>query len=205
LREIIANTLHALLDKDFDKLIDQYMELGLVPEEVDIGIFRKEFRADLADFLEPLYGLTLKDLNFSEYIDAITHLALKHNMTIPSDLLLINRAMLILENIARELDPDFDFIAEAEPFVSKLIRQRLSPSVLYEKAWKNIGEVGDFVFLFPKQMKQIIRKILKDDIQMKLTHVGLDRLIKDMDRSSNRIAFSMVITAFQFSNMHTTG
>jgi len=207
LREIIANTLHALLDKDFDKLIDQYMELGLVPEEVDIGIFRKEFRADLADFLEPLYGLTLKDLNFSEYIDAITHLALKHNMTIPSDLLLINRAMLILENIARELDPDFDFIAEAEPFVSKLIRQRLSPSVLYEKAWKNIGEVGDFVFLFPKQMKQIIRKILKDDIQMKLTHVGLDRLIKDMDRSSNRIAFSMVISAMLLSSaiLHTTG
>jgi ubiquinone biosynthesis protein len=109
LREIIANTFLALINRDFDKLIDQYIELGLVGEEADLSILRKEFKADLSEFLEPLYGITLKEINFSEYIDTITHLAMKHNMKIPSDLLLINKAMLILENIGTELDPDFDF------------------------------------------------------------------------------------------------
>lgn len=207
LREVIAKTLLALLNKDFDKLTDQYIELGLVSEEMDAGIFKKEFRADLSDFLEPLYGLTLRELNFSEYIDTVTHLALKHNMKIPSDLLLINKAMLIVENIAKELDPDFDFISEAEPYAANLIKQRLSPGRIYEKTVKNIEEVADFALLFPKQLRQIIGKILRDDIHMKLTHIGLDRLIKDMDRSSNRVAFSMVISAILLSSaiMHATG
>jgi ubiquinone biosynthesis protein len=207
LREIIANTLLALLSKDFDKLTDQYIELGLVSEEMDAGSFRKEFRADLQDFLEPLYGLTLKELNFSEYIDTVTHLALKHSMKIPSDLLLINKAMLIVENFARELDPDFDFISAAEPYAATLMKKRMSPGRIYAKALRNIEEIGDFALLFPKQMKQIIRKIVRDDIHIKMTHIGLDRLIRDMDRSSNRIAFSMVISAILLSSaiMHATG
>jgi ubiquinone biosynthesis protein len=207
LREIIAKTLLALLNKDFDKLTDQYIELGYVSEDMDVGVLRKEFKADLTDFLEPLYGLTLKELNFSEYIDTVTRIALKHNMKVPSDLLLINKAMLIVENIARVLDPDFDFISAAEPYAIKLMKQRISPGRIYEKTVKNIEEIGDFAVLFPKQMRQIIRKILSGDIHMKLTHVGLDRLIRDMDRSSNRIAFSMVISAVLLSSaiMHATG
>ncbi len=208
LREIIANTFLALINRDFDKLIDQYIELGLIGEEAaDLSILRKEFRADLSEFLEPLYGITLKEINFAEYIDTITHLAIKHNMKIPSDLLLINKAMLILENIGTELDPDFDFIAAAEPYASMLIKERISPSKLYEKTRKYVDEIGDFVVLFPKQMKHIIRKVLKDDFQMKLTHIGLDKFIRDMDRSSNRIAFSLVISAIILSSaiMQATG
>jgi ubiquinone biosynthesis protein len=207
LRETMANTFLALIHKDFDKLIEQYVELGLVPEHVDLDVFRREFKADLADFLEPLYGLTLEELNFAEYIDTVTHLAIKHQLRIPADLLLVNKAMLILENLGRELDPNFNFVAAAEPYASKLIREKIRPSRLYEKMRKNIMEASDFFVLFPKQMKQIIRKVLKDDIHLKMTHVGLEKLIRDMDRSSNRIAFSMIISAILLSSaiMHAMG
>jgi len=207
MKETMANTFLALINKDFDRLIDQYIELGLVPEEVDLMAFRKDFKADLIYFLEPLYGMTLTEINFGEYMDIVTHLAMKHNMKIPSDLLLVNKAMLILENLGRELDPDFNFIAAAEPYASKLVRERFSPSRIYEKARKGIEEIGDFVVVFPRQMKQIIRKVLKDDIHMKLTHVGLERFIRDMDKSSNRIAFALIVSSMILSSaiMHTAG
>lgn len=200
LRETMANTFLALIHKDFDRLIEQYIELGLVPEHVDLDVFRREFRMDLADFLEPLYGRTLKELNFAEYMDTVTRLAIKHKMKIPSDLILVNKAMLILENLGWELDPDFDFIAAAEPYAIKLVKERVRPARIYEKARKNLMEVGDFVALFPKQMKLIIRKILKDDIHVKMTHIGLEKLIRDMDRSSNRISFSLIISAILLSS-----
>jgi len=203
----LAGTFLALIHKDFDSLIDQYLELGLVPEHIGMDIFRKEFKSDLSDFLEPLYGLTIKEINFADYLDTITHIAIKHKMKIPSDLLLVNKAMLFLENLGRELDPDFNFISAAEPYASKLIKEKLKPGRLYEKARKNILEISDFAFLFPKQMKQIIHKMLKDDIGIKMTHIGLDKFIKDLDRSSNRIAFSMIISAILLSSavMHTAG
>jgi ubiquinone biosynthesis protein len=209
LRETMANTFLALIRKDFDNLIDQYIELGLIPEHVDLEAFRKEFKADLSDFLEPLYGMTIGQINFNfaDYIDTVTHIAIKHKMKIPSDLLLVNKAMLVLENLGSELDPEFDFIAAAEPYASKLVRERLSPGKLFEKVRKNVMDVSDFVMLFPKQVRQIIQKVLQDDIGIKMTHIGLDRFIKDMDRSSNRIAFSMIISAILLSSaiMHATG
>ncbi len=207
LRETMANTFLALINKDFDSLVDQYIELGLVPEHVDLDAFRREFKADLWEFLEPLYGMTIKEINFAEYLDIVTHLAIKHKMKIPSDLLLINKAMLILENIGRELDPDFDFISVAEPYASKIVRERLKPGRLFTKARKNAMEITDFAVLFPKQLRQIVRKVLKDDFHIKMTHIGLDRLIRDMDRSSNRIAFGMIISAILLSSaiMHSTG
>jgi ubiquinone biosynthesis protein len=207
LMETLASTFLALIHKDFDTLIEHYIELGYVPEYLDLERFRKEFKADMIAFLEPLYGLTLEQMDFAKYLDTVTHLALKHKMKIPSDLLLINKAFLILENVSRELDPAFDFVSAAEPYARALAKRRLSPGKIYEKASKSIMDVSDFVLLFPKQMKQIIRKVLKDDIHVKLTHSGLDKFITDMDRSSNRISFGMIISATLISSaiMHGTG
>lgn len=207
MKETMANTFIALINRDFDRLIDQYIELGYVAEDVDLEKFRREFRTDLLYYLEPLYGMTLQEINFAQYLDIITHIALKHRMQIPSDLLLINKAMLILENIGRELDPGFDFIAAAEPYASKLVKEKYSPSRIYDKVSKNLMEFGDFAFLVPRQIKKIIRKILRDDIHLKMTHIGLERLITDMDRSSNRITFGVIISAILVSSaiMHSTG
>lgn len=208
MKETMANTFLAVINRDFDKLIDQYIEAGfVVSEDVDLALFRKKFKADLTEFLEPFYGMTLKEVNFGRYLDTITHLAMKHNMRIPSDFLLINKAMLILENIGRELDPNFDFTAAAEPYASRLIRERLSPSKLYEKVKTNLEDIGDFAVLFPKHMKQIMRKVLKNDFQVKMFHVNLPEFIKDMDKASNRIAFSMIISAILLSSaiIHSSG
>jgi ubiquinone biosynthesis protein len=207
LKEAMANTFLAVLNRDFDRLIDLYIELGYVSEDVDLEEFRREFKAELSEFLEPLYGLTLREINFSEYLNTIVRIAMKHNMKIPSDLLLINKAMLILENIGVQLDPNFDFISASEPYASKLIRKKFSPGKIYETVSKNITEAGDFVLLLPKQMKKIIRKLLRDDIHFKLTHIGLENFIRDMDRSSNRISFAMIISSILISSaiMHATG
>lgn len=198
--ETMANTFLALIHRDFDALIDQYVELGYVTEEVDLDRFRRQFKTDLVYYLEPLYGMTLQEINFAQYLDIITHIALKHRMQIPGDLLLINKAMLILENISRELDPGFDFVAAAEPYAEKIVKSRYSPSRVYEKTSRNIMELGDFVLLFPKQIKMIIRKILRDDLHLKMTHIGLDRFINDMDRSSNRITFGLIVAAMLLSS-----
>ena len=207
MKETMADTFLALIRKDFDGIIDQYIALGIVPDHTDIETFRREFKSDLVDFLEPLLDITLQELDFALYLDTLTHLAIKHNLRVPSELLLIDKAVLILESIGRQLDPTFNFIAAAEPYASKLIQKRISPSRFYKTAKENIWEFSDFVSMFPRQMKQIIKKILKDDIHVKMYHVNLPEFIKDIDRSSNRIAFAMVVSAMILSSaiLHAVG
>ena len=198
--ESIASALVALVKKDFDSLIDQYIALGLVTEDVDLEEFKREFKADIIDFLIPLYDLTISEINIAQYLDTLMRIAIKHRMKIPSDLLLLNKCMLILDSIGRELDPNFNFINIAEPYASRLMKSRYSPKRFYERMQRQIADLTDFATTTPKQIRILLRKTLKDDLHINMTPLGLDRFIKDIDRSTNRLAFSIVIAAIILSS-----
>jgi ubiquinone biosynthesis protein len=196
--DIIDNIAHAfiaILNKDFDRLIDIYIDMGLVADEVDIETFRREFRSDLAYLLEPLYDLTISEVNFPEYLEALTRLVIKHGLKVPSDLLLMNRTMLIMDNIGRQLDPKFNLISAAEPYAVKLVKERMSPQRILKKTKDNISEMSEILMDTPRQMNRLLRKTLRDEVSFKVDPIGMEKLITDIDRSSNRIAFSLVVAA----------
>jgi ubiquinone biosynthesis protein len=207
LKQTMVSTFIALITQDYGRLVDQYIELGLAPEDADLDVFKRDLKVDLIDVLAPLYGLTLKEIDISRYLEDVIHLAIQHNMRTPPELLLINKAFLILEDLGTRLDPDFDFMAAAEPYSSKLIKEKTSPSHVIDRITKEASEAGDALVVFPKNMKKIMRKVLRNDLRFKLTHEGLEQLIRDMDRSSNRIAFALIISAVILSSsiMHAAG
>jgi ubiquinone biosynthesis protein len=192
--ENIAGSLLAFINKDFDSLVDQYMALGIVTEELDIEMFRAEFKADLVDICEPLYGITISEIDFAEYMEVLTELAVKHGLKMPSSLLLMNKTLLILDSIGRQLDPEFNFIAVAEPYASRLVRARISPQKAFDKVRKSLTDISDFVET-PKQVNRLLRKAMKNGLGFKVDPVGMERLIKDIDRSSNRLAFSIIVAS----------
>jgi ubiquinone biosynthesis protein len=206
LKEVLAQTFMAFIKRDFDGLIDRYVELGMVSEDVDVDEFRQQFKADLEDFLEPLYGMTLGEVQSAEYLEAVMRLGIRHNLRLPSDMILIDKAMLILNDIGVKLDPGFDFIAASEPYITKLLKQRIQPGKVAAKVAQNVTDAGDFIATLPKHMGKIIRKVLRNDLHMKMTHLGLEKYMKDIDRSSNRIAFALVLSAMLVSSaiMHAT-
>ncbi|MBI5199010.1 MAG: AarF/ABC1/UbiB kinase family protein [Nitrospirae bacterium] len=193
--EGIANTFLALIHKDFDRLVQQYIELGLVTEEIDTEKFRIEFKRDLIDFVEPLYSKTLGQIDIGEYLDRITQIAVRHNLKLPSDLLLVDKALLTIEGLGRRLDPDFNLISVAEPYATKFMRKKMSPKRILTKARKSLDDIADFLNTLPRQLRIVMRKVIRDDLHVKITHIGLDRLIRDIDRSSNRLSFSLIIAA----------
>ncbi len=201
LMENIARAFLALITKDFDRLIDQYIELGIVVgEEVDTETFKREFRAELMELYEPFYELTIGEINFAEYLNTLTHLVIKHGLRIPSELLLMNKTMLILDNIGRQLDPTFNLMVVAEPYARRLAKRQMAPQRILEKAKKNVLEIGDFLVTTPKYISRILSRTLRDELSVKINPIGMERLIKDMDRSSNRVAFSVIVASIIISS-----
>lgn len=194
-RENIAGSFLAVLHKDFDRLIDQYIDLGLVSDEVDLDTFKREFRSDLIYLLEPLYDMTISELNFPEYLEALTQLVVKHGLRVPSELLLMNKTIMILDNIGRQLDPGFSAATAAEPYAANLVKNRYSPQRVLDKTRENLTEIGDALIDTPKQVNRLLRKTLRGEVSFKIDPVGMEKLITDIDRSSNRIAFSLIVAA----------
>ncbi len=195
MKEHIADAFIAVLKRDFDRLIDVYMKLGLVPDAKDTELFRREFKTDLVDLLEPLYSITISEINFPEYLNALTHLVIKYGLKVPSDLLLMNRTILILDSIGRQLDPDFNAVTAAEPFAAKLLKERMGPKRILNKTLQNVTDMSDMLIDIPGQINRLLKKTMRDELSININTIGMDNLIKDLDRSSNRLAFSIVVAA----------
>ncbi|RJQ17936.1 MAG: AarF/ABC1/UbiB kinase family protein [Nitrospiraceae bacterium] len=193
--ESIAGAFLALYKRKFDDLIDAYLELGVVAGDVDIEEFRRELKADLVEILEPLYDLTISEVNFPEYLELLTHLVIKHGLKVPSELMLINKTILILDNIGRQLDPGFNAVTAAAPYAAKLVKRRLSPKSIFEKTKDNLLDMHHMLLDMPKQINRLLRKSLRDEVGININPIGMDKLIRDIDRSSNRLAFSIIVAA----------
>jgi ubiquinone biosynthesis protein len=195
LMEAIADTLLAFVSQDYDGLVDLYERLGLTTGEIDIEEFRREFKADLMEALSPFYTQSLGELNIADILETVSSLAIKHGLKAPRDLILVNRTLLFLEHLGHKLDPSFRVVDEIKPHAIKLMTKKLHPDRIMEKAKRNMKEISDLLLTTPKHLRALIRKAIKDDFTLSINVVGLDRIIRDYDRSTNRLAFSVVLAA----------
>ncbi len=194
--EHFASVLVALAGHDYDSLARQYVNLGFVSEdEIDIDEFKRDLKEDLAELLEPYYGMTVRQIDFGTYVDRVTHVLNRHKLKIPQNLYLMDKALLTLEGILKQLDPGFDYIAAATPYVKDLVRRQRHPRQLFRAAQKNLASLSDLANNLPRQLRTVVGKVLRGDIQVKLQHEGLQHAVRDLDKSSNRLAFSVITAA----------
>ncbi len=195
-REHFASVLVALAGHDYDALARQYVNLGFMSEEsADIDQFKRDLKEDLAELLEPYYGMTIRQIDFGTYVDRVTRLLHRHKLKIPQNLYLMDKALLTLEGILKQLDPAFDYFAAAQPYVEELVKRRHHPRQLLRTAQKNFTALSDMANNLPRQLRSVVGKVLRGDIQVKLQHEGLQEAVRDLDKSSNRLAFSVITAA----------
>jgi ubiquinone biosynthesis protein len=191
--ERFATIFLALASHDYDALVRQYVELGFVSEtSVDIEKFQREMKEDLVELLEPYYIMQVKQIDFGAYIDSVTRILLRYRLRLPSNLYLMDKSLITLEGILKQLDPEFNYFEAAKPFVSELVRRRLNPMNTARNFKKNMAEFADVFALLPRQVKSTYRKIMHGDLRINLHHEDLGRLITDIDKSTNRLSFSLL-------------
>jgi len=189
--ESLANTFLSMVELDYDKLIHEYIRLGLLTEDVDT----KAFKSDLQDLIDPYYGKALRQIQVGKILTDVLQLAINYKARVPNDLILLGKTLITIEGLARALDPDILILEEAKPFAMELIKKRLSPSYQITKAYRTISDLGDIVKDIPGQLSYVLKKVIKDKLKIEFVHSGLDRLIRDMDKSSNRLSFALIISA----------
>lgn len=195
-RQYYADTIVALVEHDFDKLVQEYMNMGFVPDDVeDVDRFQRELKEDLVELLEPYYGMKVTQIDFGSYVDRLTKISLRHGLVMPQNLYLVNKALVTLEGLLRQLDPDFDFIEIARPHVARLLLKRKDPLRMLRSVRKNVADFSEVFTVFPKQLHRAFRKLLRGDIRVKVQHEELQHLIRDVDKASNRLSFSIITAA----------
>lgn len=187
----MANLLIATIENNADKIIKTLEQMDIITSEVDL----KELKIEIKDFIDKYYGVSLKQLEIGVIIEEILGIMIHHQIKIPSDLALLVKALVTIEGVGRDLDPDFDMVAHTKPFAKKLVSQKYSPFNLWNKGSETARELFDFLQVFPKEFSWLIKSLRKGDFNINFKHKGLEKLILEIDRASNRLSFSMIIAA----------
>jgi len=118
-----------------------------------------------------------------------------YQVRIPSDYMLLAKALVTYEEVARALDPEYDMVEAVAPYIKKLTRSRFDPQRAARSVSRGIGDLREIVNVLPFELRRIVRKLRKGDLIVPLEHRGLEHLINEIDRSSNRLSFALIIAA----------
>jgi ubiquinone biosynthesis protein len=191
MQENLADIFVGLVSEDYELLTKVYLKMGILPEDIDEVSFKREYQ----DMLFAYFGKPFKITSIGELFMNYIRLASRYKVKMPRELLLLDKCILELEGLGRLLHPDVNVLVESQQFAQKLIAKRFGPTAMAKGAVDTVKEYQTFVHTFPSQMSQILKKMMSDKFTIDFVHKGLEELMGEMDRSSNRLTFGVIVAA----------
>ncbi|MDX8390584.1 MAG: 2-polyprenylphenol 6-hydroxylase [Mariprofundaceae bacterium] len=125
----IADMLLAFLQQNYKRAAEVHLEAGYVPSNTNISAFEDAMR----EIAEPIFNRPLKDISLAEllfYLFAVTE---RFKMETQPELLLLQKTMVVIEGVARELEPEVNIWGLAKPLVATWVEKHLGPRVRVEQ------------------------------------------------------------------------
>ena len=190
-RERLGETILAIRHHDADRLAEIVVGVATPLQPVDMA----ELARDIEEMLDVYTDLSIGDLSLGQLFGSITSAMSRHRLKLPADLLLLIKSVTTIEGVGRQLDPSFKIVDHAAPFVEALLEQKYDPSALALRTADTSREILRAFRSLPGNLAEIARKARSDSLQIQFVHRNLDYFIREMDRSSNRLSFAIVIGA----------
>jgi ubiquinone biosynthesis protein len=191
LKQQLLDLLEALLHRDVERIIAQLLYSGELTDESDL----KSLRRDLHEFIEDYYDILLQDLRVGRLLTDFIEILTQHHIRFPADFMLLAKALIAMEGLGRQLDPEFNMIDYMRPYIEQLVRERFSPGNITREVTRVAHAYGSLARNLPRDIKEFLNRLNRNQFKIDLEHRGLERLVTDLDRSSNRISFAVVIGA----------
>lgn len=194
LQEALADLLVALIRRDARGIIRVLAHLGIEEQPAQHGPLQR----DLTELLVRYGGLPLEQFNLEQWLNELLWLMRTHHLRLPAELVMVGKALTLMEGIGRRLDPGFVIVEQARPYMKKLLRRRLSPFGRREDLpeWlETARESRRLLQTAPGDLRAILAKVREGRLKIQFEHRGLERLVTDLDKASNRLAIGLIIAA----------
>jgi len=160
-------------------------------EQPDIRALERE----VADFLGRHLYKPLKDMEIGKLLQDLIELTIRFRMRIPPEIFLMIKALSAVESIGRTLDPEFDLIAHATPFIRRVKLERFAPQRLSADVFDIMSRLLQFLQQFPKDLMNLTNMIRQQRFRLQIEHKGLESMLATQDQTSNRMSFAIIIAA----------
>ncbi|MDD5321053.1 MAG: AarF/UbiB family protein [Methylococcales bacterium] len=150
---------------------------------------------EIEAFVDQYSSLSLKDLSLTAMLSDLMALLRDHKLILPPDLALLIKAYITLDGLGRYLNPDFNTLVFAAPYIQEIMLERYRPEAIAKRGWRNLISVADLMASLPKDLRKLLRASRKGAFQVDITVRHLDRYVNTIDNAISRLTMGMVTAA----------
>jgi len=190
-KELITSIVAGALNRDTDKIIRSLLRLCETTGEVN----KKKLEIQITELIDRYFNQSLEHMEMRALINDAVKFFPENNLIIPSDLYLLGRSLLLLQGNGEMLDPDYNIAKQIEPYIKKIIKERLQIRKIAKDFFISSEELLQLLKELPFEIREIIEKVKNGTIKMDIEHKGLDPMLRSHERISNRITFAIVLAS----------
>ena len=189
-RAQLVKLLFALVKKDSPGVVAVLMEW--VPEQ---NVDEEALAIEVDAFIDHYYGLSMKELHFAALLAELTSVLREHELVLPPDLALLFKTLISLDGVGRKLDPDFNFIEIASPFILRLVNKKYRPDIMAKKGLEQSLELFQILAALPGDAQDLLRSVKRKGIKVNVEVKRLDHFGHQMDRAASRVTIGLIVAA----------
>lgn len=186
-RQQLVNMLDALAHKDEDAMLQVLMDWT-----GDTEVDEAKLGYDVSELMFCYDNLELKDVNIGSLLNEVTAVIRENSLVLPADLTLLFKALITLEGLGQQLDPEFHMVDHITPFVRDVITARYQPAALMKRGRKSLKEAFEVVAGLPRDLARLMREARRGRLRIDLDLKRLDQFGQQLDRASNRITMGIL-------------
>ena len=176
-RIYLAELLQGFITRDYAKVAQVHLNAGYVPRNTDLAEFEEACR----QIAEPIFGQPVKDISIGRLLAKLFKVTERFEMSVQPHLLLLQKTMLTLEGVGREINPDLNMWFLAEPLIREWMIENLGPKGQIKAAARELKRIGSSSINIPELLFNGVEKLATDRLMVNINEQSLKKL-------ENRIA-----------------
>ncbi len=150
----LAENFLAFFKRDYRRVAKLHVDSAWVPEDTRVD----ELEAAVRAVCEPVFNKPLKDISFGVVLLRLLETARRFDMEVQPQLVLLQKTLLAIEGLGRELYPDLDLWSTAMPILEDWVRERQDPRTQLKSLIENLPQITEDLRLVPELMHRLIRR-----------------------------------------------
>ncbi|EYF06659.1 ABC1 kinase family protein [Chondromyces apiculatus] len=192
MRDRTIDLMIAAVRQDHLGVADALYAIGTPTRKIDM----RAYRAHVSVLAEKYLGRPLKEIDLAAMLADLINGATKFGIEIPPDFFLVGKALMTIEGVGKELDPDLDVFGEARPYFLDLLRRRYSPERIGMDLWRGVERLSTTAYDLPQQTREILEELRLGRLTVHTSDTSLPQVV---DRLGRRLFAGLVVGAFLLS------
>jgi len=178
----LAENFLAFFQRDYFRVAQLHIESGWVPKHTRVDEFESAIRA----VCEPIFEKPLKEISYGHLLLRLFQTARRFDMEVQPQLVLLQKTLLNIEGLGRQLYPDLDLWQTAKPYLEEWYKDTLGPKATFKKFKEHLPIMAEKLPELPEMIYQVLTDAAKGELEIKWKSKQLDEIKQQMAKNHRK-------------------